>query len=284
MVCILGALLQFTGIEEHSSYWNGKPHIPQVTTIVDYVSGWEERETQPNSVLRLRGGPSLLALRNDPRYEAWRHAVGEQQKRKAPVYVEFDPETNLIKALYTSLLRKVESVEDGTNGRTVVIFLRAPSSYFVSKDRADSQKMISLLQAAAKSHQEVLVVFHPSTLEILDLRLPEICGRALPNISTKLRRNDLEEIRNAAIVYFETGKDEFGDAFIAELKRAAIFSDDGAVSIGIWKVRQRGDQADLVRQPPMSSEMHFFGLHLVKRQVGWTVTGDFEERERVGLH
>ena len=80
-----------------------------------------------------------------------------------------------------------------------------------------------------------------------------------------------------------TGIEEHS-SFIAELKRAAIFSDDGAVSIGNWKVRQKGDQADLVRQPPMSSEMHFFGLHLVKKQVGWTVTGDFEERERLDLH
>ncbi len=70
------------------------------------------------------------------------------------------------------LLRKVESVENGPDGRTTVIFFRAPSFYFVSKDRAGSQKMILLLREAARTHQEVLVVFHPSTLEILDVQFP----------------------------------------------------------------------------------------------------------------
>ena len=143
--------------------------IENVATIVDYVSGWEERETKPNAVVQLQSGPSLL----DPRYEAWRHAISEQQKRKAPVYVEFDPETNVIEALYMSLLRKVESVEHGTNGRISVIFLQVPLYYFVSKDRKGSQKMVYLLEQATRSHQEILVVFHPSTLEILDVRMPD---------------------------------------------------------------------------------------------------------------
>ena len=173
MICILAALLPASGLQERSLYWNAKRHIEHVKTIVDYVSGWEEHKTKPNAVVQLQSGPSLLAPRSDPRYEAWRRAIGEQQKRKAPVYVEFDPETNVIEALYMSLLRKVESVEHGTNGRISVIFLQAPSYYFVSKDRKGSQKMVSLLEQATRGHQEILVVFHPSTLEILDVRMPD---------------------------------------------------------------------------------------------------------------
>lgn len=150
----------------------GAAYRAHLETSVDYVSGWDGREEQSSSVLRLQNGLALLAARDDPRYEAWRKAAGLQLQRNAPLYVQFDTETKSIRVLYLSLSRTVESVEIGSNGRATVTFLRAPSFYFVNMGQPGSQKMIALLQQSARDHQTILVVSHPSKLEILDVRSP----------------------------------------------------------------------------------------------------------------
>ncbi len=95
-----------------------------------------------------------------------------------------------------------------------------------------------------------------------------------------LTKNDLETIRSSAIAYFQSTKHEFRDTFIAELKRGAIFLEE-TPSVGIWGVKHRAGKLALVRQPPVSKEMIYFGVYLVKKQGGWVVTGDFEEREQL---
>jgi hypothetical protein len=54
----------------------GAAYRAHLETSVDYVSGWDEREEQSSSVLRLQNGLALLAARDDPRYEAWSEGRG----------------------------------------------------------------------------------------------------------------------------------------------------------------------------------------------------------------
>jgi hypothetical protein len=100
-------------------------------------------------------------------------------------------------------------------------------------------------------------------------------------MSTTLGRDDLENIRSAAIHYIASSTNDFRDAFVAELERGALFLDEDHTAIGSWAIRSEGDQIVLVRQPPLSSEMLYYGLYLRKTKQQWRVVGDFNEREQL---
>jgi hypothetical protein len=100
----------------------------------------------------------------------------------------------------------------------------------------------------------------------------------------KPTKEDLEEIRTAVLKYFEEKKPEFWDVFVAELRRGAIFPDGDYVGVGIWKYEIKDNRIALVRQPPVSPEMIYFGVYLVKENSRWKVVEDFEERERLSVN
>jgi hypothetical protein len=108
--------------------------------------------------------------------------------------------------------------------------------------------------------------------------------RELKTMSTGMDKANLEEIRRVAIQYYETEKPEFWHAFVQELQRGAIFLDRSPPAIGIWKFQPENNKAVLIRQPPPSPEMLYFGLNLTKQDNKWTVTSDFLERERLDIH
>lgn len=140
-------------------------------TIVDYVTGWDEKEGQSTSTLRLRAGLALRVPRDNAHYQVWQRAIRLQLVEKQPLYIEFDA-TNSVKTLYLSSPRQVESLEQSV-GRVVVYFRRAPSAYFVDKERLGAKEMLSLLEEAARTHATLLVAVQPTSLEILDVRQPE---------------------------------------------------------------------------------------------------------------
>jgi hypothetical protein len=99
----------------------------------------------------------------------------------------------------------------------------------------------------------------------------------------KVTADDLEEIRDAVITYYETAKPEFWRSFVAELKRGAINKLNDSLAIGIWQLQSANNGIALVRQPPISPEMHYFGINLAKQNGKWTVLSQFHEKERLDL-
>ena len=172
IILICEGLLPAAVLEQHPQHGNLESHMEHMETIVDYIGAWEESVNQADSILRLRSGRTLMIARHNPRYAVWQRTIRFQQKQQEPVYAEFDTETNTIKVLYPSTPQRVDSVEQASDDRTTIYLYRAPSPYFVRKDRLGSQNMVALLEAAAKTHQMLLVCVHPSTLEILDVRTP----------------------------------------------------------------------------------------------------------------
>lgn len=99
------------------------------------------------------------------------------------------------------------------------------------------------------------------------------------DMSAQLTKADLEQIKAAAIQYYEHSNNQFRSAFIAELRRGVIRADKTIARIGIWVIQEREKKLELVRQPPPSEVMYYFGLHLRRLEHGWFIEGDFEERE-----
>jgi hypothetical protein len=141
--------------------------MDSLQTTIDDVAGWDENEPSGPSILKLRSGLALRAARDDPRHEAWRHAATQHQ---GPVYVQFDPATKAIAALYMGQRQLAHSAEASSEGKAIITFEIAPSFYYVNEGRPGGREMIAQLRDAVKRHQPVFVVSHPSTLEILDVR------------------------------------------------------------------------------------------------------------------
>jgi hypothetical protein len=98
-------------------------------------------------------------------------------------------------------------------------------------------------------------------------------------------REDLEEIRAAAIQYYEEKKPELWELFLVELRRGAVFpkgdlGPSNLPAIGIWKIEQNQEVEGvaLVRWS-IHSIAFYFGLNLAQQDGKWIVTGDFTREE-----
>jgi hypothetical protein len=76
---------------------------------------------------------------------------------------------------------------------------------------------------------------------------------------------------------------QYWASFVDELQRGVIMLDKDQARIGIWTYEYGDSQDTLIRQPPISPEMYYFGVYLTKRNNRWEVTGAFVERERLDL-
>lgn len=95
-------------------------------------------------------------------------------------------------------------------------------------------------------------------------------------------KEDLEEIRAAAIRYYQEKKPEMWEAFVQELRRGAIFLKGDLpgvdrTSIGIWRIEQE-DGIALVRWSVDSIAL-YHGLELARQDGRWIVKGHFSREE-----
>jgi hypothetical protein len=125
-------------------------------------------------------------------------------------------------------------------------------------------------------------IFGLNSLSIQAKRFDMVVGE-VRTMNMAVNRDDLEEIRRVAIGYYESKKPEFWSSFVQELRRGAIFLERSGPAIGIWKYQVTDGRPALIREPPISSQMHYFGLNLSKQDNKWTVIGDFHEREKLDL-
>lgn len=95
----------------------------------------------------------------------------------------------------------------------------------------------------------------------------------------KLSTNDLEKIKQTAIVYLETKKPLNWEIHLAELRRGAVFDFEHEQRIGRWMVESGADSVTLIRDADVAPEVRRFGLVLVKKADGYEVVSEFWERE-----
>lgn len=98
-----------------------------------------------------------------------------------------------------------------------------------------------------------------------------------------LTTTELEEIRSAVIRYYQERQHEHVSTFVPELARGAIRADSQGARIGIWRLEERDGQTVLVRHPPVSPVMRYFGVVLQKHEGRWMVKDEFQEVERTDV-
>lgn len=93
-----------------------------------------------------------------------------------------------------------------------------------------------------------------------------------------LTKEDMEEIRAAAIRYCEEKKLEDWEAYVQELRRGAVFMNEPkGPRVGIWRIEQ-DDGLALVRWSAHSLAYYKI-LNLAREEGRWTVTGDSYREE-----
>jgi hypothetical protein len=97
--------------------------------------------------------------------------------------------------------------------------------------------------------------------------------------AARFTESDLEGMRKAAIGYYRQGPHEFAGAFVPELERGAIMFDGGVPRVGLWIVEDQGDKVTLVRQPPLSPVMMYFGVVFGRSGDEWVVEREIERTD-----
>lgn len=95
----------------------------------------------------------------------------------------------------------------------------------------------------------------------------------------KLSTNELEEIKQAAIVYLETKKPLKWEIHLAEIKCGAIFDFEYEQRIGRWKIEQGNDSVTLIRDADIAPNVRRFGMILSKKYGKYQVFSEFWEQE-----
>jgi len=89
---------------------------------------------------------------------------------------------------------------------------------------------------------------------------------------------DLEQIRIAAIEFYTKTNHEFKDLFVGELtKEPAWIDPENVPRIGIWEMENRKGRLALVRHPPFSHYMVYYGLFVKRVSRGWLVEDGWHE-------
>jgi hypothetical protein len=142
-------------------------HAASVSHIVDF----DEHSQQSDAVLRLEDKNSYSVSKQDPRFAVWARIIRERQASHGSLYVEYDPATFVIKALFLPSVRQIEFVAPQPEGnRLRVTIFMAPSLYFIDTTRPNYQQLKQSLEQSARTKSEISVTTHPDTLEILDAR------------------------------------------------------------------------------------------------------------------
>jgi hypothetical protein len=107
-------------------------------------------------------------------------------------------------------------------------------------------------------------------------------SREAAPVEVELTREELQEIRAAAIRYYQEKKPEMWEVFVEELQRGALFlkkdlPEIGQPAIGIWRIEQ--DHGIALVRWSIDSMALYPGLQLARQEGRWTVTGDFIREE-----
>jgi Glutaminase len=126
---------------------------------------------EQNIGFKLKDGSSYSFDRKDPRAQLWLRILSGNFRKRAPVYVEAYETLGKVKEIFSPFVRFVKAVRPGTrDDRFEVLFLFAPSAYFLNPSHPEFKTMQARLAAAVKSKEAVLVTLHAVTSEILDVR------------------------------------------------------------------------------------------------------------------
>lgn len=138
-------------------------------------------EPEGFAAVRFEGDRTCLLDLSAPRASAWRRMIEYLRTNNRPVYVEVDPETNLITELLVPRASRVLRIWPHDPETTYVTFHTSQARHYLRRNHPDYQAMLDALQAALDAGATILVTATFDDLEIIDVRpMPSSFGTAMP--------------------------------------------------------------------------------------------------------
>lgn len=134
---------------------------------------WKARpaeELPPKVTVRFEAGSTGVLDMENPRAVVWANLLDLQQKNNRPVYVEIDPETNVITQLLLPEPSRVMSITDQGEGDVYVVFFTSEARHYLRRENPDFQEMLDALQTARDDGTALLVTATRHDYEIIDVR------------------------------------------------------------------------------------------------------------------
>lgn len=117
-------------------------------------------------------GVSGILDMDNPRAVVWAQLFDLQQRNKKPVYVEIDPETQIITRVLIPETSRVMSLEAMDNEDVDVVLFRAQARHYLNRGHPKFQEMLDALTNAKDNDLEVLITATRYHHEIIDVRQP----------------------------------------------------------------------------------------------------------------
>jgi hypothetical protein len=138
---------------------------------------WVDKSAEelPKKVtVRFETGPTAVLDMKNPRAVVWANLLDLQQRHSRPVYVEIDPESNVITQLLLPQPARVMDIIPQGEGDVYVTFFTSAAQHYLRRENPDFQEMLEALQTAKDDKKAVLVTATQHDYEIIDVRsLPE---------------------------------------------------------------------------------------------------------------
>jgi Glutaminase len=173
-----------------------------VDTIADISPVRPEAEAQgvmPGAeavAVTLSGGRRGLLDATDPRSANWAKILESRRTAGLPVYLEIDPETELIGELRLSRAVEVESIDPQASGDADILLRVSSAVHHVRRSNPDFTELLEHLRAALRDGTTVLVTETRDGHDIIDVR-PTFPGPGL--ITSSRQAPPLAELGVAGI-------------------------------------------------------------------------------------
>jgi len=139
-------------VERISSYQS--PSVP---------GGW--------GIIRLIDGSSFKLSSAERKFVFWESLINEVKNSGDPIAVEFQEESGKVTDLYWPVARAIQSISATPDpDRWNVVFVSAPSVYFLRASRPNFDDLRQRLERAAATKAELLITSNGDTLEVIDAR------------------------------------------------------------------------------------------------------------------
>lgn len=115
------------------------------------------------------GGSGNLELK-DRRSVVWADVLDNIRHSKQSVYVEIDPQTNVITEVLVPLSVKVGIIKPLDNADVEVELTISQAKHYIRRSNPDFQKLLDALKKAKDEDKDLLVTEAPNTHDIIDIR------------------------------------------------------------------------------------------------------------------
>ena len=139
------------------------------------------------------GGRSGALELTDRKSAVWADVIDNMRLSNQSVYVEMDPQTNVITEVLVPLAVKVGSITPLADGDIDVELIVSQARHYLRRSSPDFQELSDALKRSMDENKDVLITEAPNTHDIIDVRinpnplaLPEVTMPPSVSIAPKL--------------------------------------------------------------------------------------------------